>query len=129
MSTINFFHQCFKKIRSHLVELFNNIFSVFKQHYTHFYTHFVFQKREILTSALRALVKNLVKENFYGKRKKIINVLTAFFISHKSDIKTFFRALVSMTLQKNTNNVIRTTAPKFLHKTFHNLFGSYKAEK
>ena len=35
---------------------------------------------EMLTSALRALVKNLIKEIFYGKRK-IINVLTAFFIS------------------------------------------------
>ena len=36
-------------------------------------------------SALRALVENPIKENFYGKRKKAINVLTAFFISHKSD--------------------------------------------
>ena len=26
--------------------------------------------REILTSVLSALVKNLIKENFYGKRKK-----------------------------------------------------------
>ena len=26
-------------------------------------------KREMLTSALRVLVKNLVKESFYGKRK------------------------------------------------------------
>ena len=33
---------------------------------------------ELLTSALRALVKNLIKEIFYAKRK-IINVLTAFF--------------------------------------------------
>ena len=44
----------------------------------------------MLTSALRALVKNPVKENFYEKRKKTINVLTAFFfISHKSDVKLF----------------------------------------
>ena len=28
---------------------------------------------------------------FIGEKKKTINVLTAFFISHKSDIKTFFK--------------------------------------
>ena len=46
--------------------------------------------RKMLKSVLRTLVKNLIKENFYEKRKKTINVLTAFFISHKSDVKTFF---------------------------------------
>ena len=51
----------------------------------------MFKLREMLTSALRALVKNLIKESFYGKKKKTINVLTAFFISHKSDIKTFLK--------------------------------------
>ena len=40
-------------------------------------------------STLSTLVKNLVKESFYGKRKKTINVLTVFFISHKSDVKNF----------------------------------------
>ena len=45
----------------------------------------------MLTSALRILVKNPVKESFYGKGKKKINVLTAFFISHKSDVKTFLK--------------------------------------
>ena len=44
----------------------------------------------MLKSVHRALVKNLIKKNFYEKRKKTINVLTAFFISHKSDVKTFF---------------------------------------
>ena len=53
-----------------------------------------------------ALVKNLIKENFYGKRKKKkINILIVFFISHKSDVKTFLKwilnqyrtALVNMT--------------------------------
>ena len=44
----------------------------------------------MLTSAFRALVKNLVKESFYGK-KKTINILTTFFISHKSDVKTFLK--------------------------------------
>ena len=38
---------------------------------------------------LKALVKNSVKENFYGKRKKTTNVLTVFFIFHKSDVKFF----------------------------------------
>ena len=38
------------------------------------------------------LVKNLIKESFYGKRKKkAINVLIAFFIFHKSDVKTFLK--------------------------------------
>ena len=47
----------------------------------------------MLTSALRVLVKNPVKESFYGKRKKkkAINVLKAFFISHKNGIKTFLK--------------------------------------
>ena len=35
---------------------------------------------EMLTSALRVLIKNPVKESFYGKKKKkTINILTAFF--------------------------------------------------
>ena len=42
-------------------------------------------------SVLRVLIKNSVKESFYGKRKKKINVLKAFFIFHKSDVKTFLR--------------------------------------
>ena len=45
-------------------------------------------KKDVKT--LRALVKNPVKESFYGKKKKTINVLTSFFIFHKSDVKTFF---------------------------------------
>ena len=51
----------------------------------------------MLPSALRALVKNPVKENFYRKikKKKTINVLTAFFISHKSDVKTFLKWIVN----------------------------------
>ena len=42
-------------------------------------------------STLRELVKNLVKERFYGGEKKTINILAAFFISHKSDVKTFLK--------------------------------------
>ena len=51
----------------------------------------------MLTSALRALVKNPVTESFYGKRKKkkTINVFTAFFISHKSDVKNFLKWIVN----------------------------------
>ena len=41
-----------------------------------------FYFRVMLTSALRELINNSVKKSFYGKRKKAINVLTAFFISH-----------------------------------------------
>ena len=47
----------------------------------------------MLTSAFRVLVKNLVKESFY--RKKKINVLTAFFISHKSVVKIFFNWILN----------------------------------
>ena len=43
----------------------------------------------MLTSALRALVKNPIKESFYGKKK--INVLIAFFISHKNNVKNFLK--------------------------------------
>ena len=47
---------------------------------------------EILMDALRVMVNNLFKEKFYGKRKKkVINVLTAFSISHKSGVKTFLK--------------------------------------
>ena len=50
----------------------------------------------MLTSALRALVKNPVKESFYGKRKeKVINVLITFFISHKIDVKTFLKLILN----------------------------------
>ena len=49
--------------------------------------------RVMPTSALRALVNNLVKESFYGKKK--INVLTVFFISHKSYVKTFLKWIVN----------------------------------
>ena len=46
----------------------------------------------MLMSALRVLVKNSVKESFYEKRKKkAINILIAFFIFHKSDVKTFLK--------------------------------------
>ena len=42
-------------------------------------------------SALKVLVKNPIKESFYGKKKKTISVLTTFFISHKSDVKNFLK--------------------------------------
>ena len=46
-------------------------------------------------SVLKTLVKNPVKESFCEKRKKIINILTAFFISHKSDFKIFLKWIVN----------------------------------
>ena len=52
----------------------------------------VFCKREMLTNILRALVNNPFKKIFYGKRKKkVINVLTVFFIFHKNSVKTFLK--------------------------------------
>jgi len=48
-------------------------------------------EREILTDIFRIIVNNLFKENFYWKRKKIINILTVFFIFHKSSVKTFLK--------------------------------------
>ena len=51
----------------------------------------------MLTNAFRALVNNPFKENFYGKekKKKAINVLTAFFIFHKSNVKIFLKWIVN----------------------------------
>ena len=50
----------------------------------------------MLTNAFRVLVNNPVKENFYGKRKKkTINNLTVFFISPKSDVKTFLKEIIN----------------------------------
>ena len=49
---------------------------------------------KMLMNVLKALVKNPVKKSFYGKRKK--NILTIFFfISHKSDVKTFLKCIVN----------------------------------
>ena len=46
----------------------------------------------MLTNALRAMVNNLFKESFYGKKgEKVIDVLIAFSISHKSSVKTFLK--------------------------------------
>ena len=49
----------------------------------------------MLTSVLRELIKNPVKERFYGKKKKKKEVLIAFFISHQSDVKTFLKLTVN----------------------------------
>ena len=53
----------------------------------------------MLTSILRALVKNLIKESFYGK-KKVINVLTVFFIFHKSNVEIFFNWILNHCISK-----------------------------
>ena len=42
-------------------------------------------------NALRTLVNNSFKESFYRKKKNNFNVLTIFFISHKSDVKIFLK--------------------------------------
>ena len=50
----------------------------------------------MLTNTLRALVNNPFKESFSRKRKKkTINVLTAFFISHKNGVKTFLKYILN----------------------------------
>ena len=53
----------------------------------------------MLTNALGTLINNPFKESFYEKRKKI-NILTAFFIFHKSG-KTFIKLIVNQ-CPKNT---------------------------
>ena len=54
----------------------------------------------MLTNALRVLINNLFEENFYGKRKKkTIYILIAFFISHKSCVKTFLKWIVTQCLK------------------------------
>ena len=52
-------------------------------------SNLIFILWKILTDALRAMVNNPFKENFYIKRKK--KVLTTFFISHKNGVKTFLK--------------------------------------
>ena len=48
----------------------------------------------MLMNALRVLVNNSFKKSFYKKYKKVINILSVFFISHKSDIKTFLKWII-----------------------------------
>ena len=44
----------------------------------------------MLTNALRVLINNPFEKSFMGKeKKKTINVLTAFFIFHKSSVNFF----------------------------------------
>ena len=45
-------------------------------------------------SALRVLVNNPIKESFYEK-KKVINILTVFFIFYKNNVKTFLKWIVN----------------------------------
>ena len=48
----------------------------------------------MLTNAFKTLVNNPFKESFYEK-KKIVNILTTFFISHKSNVKTFLKWIIN----------------------------------
>ena len=52
-----------------------------------------FYKREVLMDALRVIINNPFNEHFYGKwkKKKKINILIAFLVFHKSDVKTFLK--------------------------------------
>ena len=51
----------------------------------------MFYLRVILMNTLGVLVNNPVKKKIMEKEKKAINVLTIFFIFHKSDIKIFLK--------------------------------------
>ena len=51
--------------------------------------------KSMLTSALKTLIKNTVKKVFMGKEKKVINILTVFFISYKSNVKIFFNWILN----------------------------------
>ena len=53
----------------------------------------------ILTSVLRILINNPVKNFFYKKKKKKINILTIFFISIKVMSKLFKNRLFSNVLK------------------------------
>ena len=58
------------------------------------------KKMEMLIDAVKAMVNNSFKENFYRKRKKkVINVLTVFFFFFsffiKSGVKTFLKLIVN----------------------------------
>ena len=64
------------------------------------------------TSVLRALIKNSVKESFYGKKKKII-FWHLFFIAYKSNVKIFLRTLVSMTLNIYVNMHMSKIGPRY----------------
>ena len=48
-------------------------------------------KGEIMTDAFRIIVNHSFKKSFYGKRRKTINILTAFFISYKNSVKIFLK--------------------------------------
>ena len=70
-----------------------------------------------------ALVNNSVKENFQGKRKKkAINILTIFFISHKSDVKTFIKWIVKKLVKTQFRwESLNLTQFKFKFETMSNL--------
>ena len=55
----------------------------------------------MLTNVLRVLVNNLFKDSFYNKKrkKKTINILIAFFISHKNGVKTFLKWIINQCLK------------------------------
>ena len=54
----------------------------------------------MLMSALKVLVNNPFKESFLrNKKKRVINTLTTFFISHKNDIKTFLKYIINECLK------------------------------
>ena len=57
------------------------------------YNHIIL--RVMLTSALRYWLRIQLKKIFIGEEKYTINVLSVFFIYHKSDVKTFFNWILN----------------------------------
>ena len=74
------------------------IFALINLSYINKYTklNYHFLVREMLIDVLRVMINNPFKESFYGKRKKkAINILTTFLISHKSSVKNFIKWIVN----------------------------------
>ena len=71
---------------------------------------------------LRVMVNNSFKESFYGKIKKVINILIVFFIFHKSGVKIFLKLIVNYCLKGEiiiftwwTSDVIHISTKKLPH--------------
>ena len=67
----------------------------------------------MLTSILKALVKNLIKESFYGK-KKVINVLTIFSFFIKVMLKFSLIGFLIIVLASLLGFFFLKTSPQFM---------------
>ena len=67
---------------------------------------------------ISALIRIQLKKIFIGKEKIAINVLTAFYIFHKNDVKTFLRALVNISLKTILHIFLYNFLPIHISKNF-----------